>query len=264
MSCDPTWEVCDQIAADKQANADGADAGAAPADGKPKQGGGKAAMVAFLFAQMMWASMLANAFAVGSGNLYVSYQQEKAAKSSGTDTSTIVASSTYKATKYLGFLLTPYGFIGWVLFLLNTFVDGKGGPIQQSAGLYVKASPIVAMTAIGLGLWRSISRKKCADDATQWQCTLDNNEANKQDENKYKNSGYAQRSRQTFIMGAQMLILSKYTFNIMNNGLAEVIAQNQKESDDSATDADTDSADASADASTDADSSASSDSAWTI
>jgi len=78
------------------------------------------------------------------------------------------ASSTYKATKYLGYMLSAYGLTGWILFLANNFFDGKGGQIQQTTQYFVKVSPIVAIASFGFGLWRSISRKTCVDDSTQW------------------------------------------------------------------------------------------------
>jgi hypothetical protein len=82
------------------------------------------------------------------------------------------ASSTFKATKYIAWILIPYTFIGWTVFILNTFIDGKGGPLQTATVYTVKAGLPVGASIWVLALWRSLSRDDCTKSPTQWQCTL--------------------------------------------------------------------------------------------
>jgi hypothetical protein len=169
MSCDPSWEVCDTTPAESTTTA--------PSDDSAGPKPNKAAKdVAVIFSNMMWASMLANCYGVGSNSYYVSSEQASALDKSGYTANAAFAraSSTWKATKYLGWVLTPFGIIGWILFLANTFFDGKGGPIQTATTFFVKAAGPVGIITILLTFYRSFSRKTCVKDATSWQCTKDN------------------------------------------------------------------------------------------
>ncbi len=256
MSCDPTWEVCDSPAPAST------DASAAPADGgKPegveKQKAAVAKNVALIFANMLWSSTLASAYGVGASSDLVSRQQANAFEDDGTDVSTMRDSSTWKATKYLGFLLLPWGTAGWIVFLANNLLDGKGGMLQQSSTYFVKSAGPVGLLTLLLTLWRSLSRKSCDDDATQWQCTL----SGSSDTDNYKNSGYAQRTRQSTQLGLQMLMIFWFTNTTVQNGFEKAQAANAKPDDKAPEDADASTADASADASS-ADASSSSDNAW--
>jgi hypothetical protein len=63
MSCDPSWEICDKPMSPTPAAEEKA----------PAQTPNMVARdVAVIFANMMWASMLANCYGVGSNSYYVS------------------------------------------------------------------------------------------------------------------------------------------------------------------------------------------------
>jgi hypothetical protein len=71
----------------------------------------------------------------------------------------------------MGLLLAPYGIIGWILFLANTFLDGKGGPIQTATTFFVRVGGPIGILTLALTAYRSFGRKTCVEDGTSWQCT---------------------------------------------------------------------------------------------
>ena len=256
MSCDPTWEVCDTPAA-TDASTDAPQGGKGGADGAQKQKAQAAKNVALIFANMLWSSTLASAYGVGTSSDLVSRQQANALEADGSAATATAYrdSTTWKATQAMGFMLLPWGTIGWIVFLANNLIDGKGGMFQQGTYYYVKSAGPVGILLLTLTAIRSFSRKSCDDDATAWQCTVsgDTDSAN------YTNSGYAQRTRQSAQLGLQMLMIYYFTETTVTNAYQKAVAAKAAEEGSADGKAKGDK-DASADASTD--DASSSDNAW--
>ena len=157
----------------------------------------------------------------------------------------------------MGYLLIPYSIIGWVAILGNMFIDGKGGPFQKASTFVVQAALPVGAIMWVLTFIRMFTRKDCASDATSFACTY----ATTNDYNKWINSGYASKSRQSFLLGFSLMTTSKATTKFVIGAYEKAVKENQKAADDDAASADTDdsTADASSDAST---SDASAEPAW--
>lgn len=175
MSCDPTFEWCNQLEADLTFNNLQAPAtnGTGPAKGPGGKGpggpGGKGGKpkgppkalitkVAIKFVNAMWATMFARVLSVGLQMLQRSTKQY--AVQSSTVKGYMDLSTVYDLYKYSGYMLVSWGLYGWLVFLLKRFMKGSD-LVKKLSLIAAQGNGLVGLVLFGLSVWRTTGRDKC-------------------------------------------------------------------------------------------------------
>ena len=173
MSCDPTFEWCNELQADptaaqddsaaKAADAQAADDTAAGAadEKKAKAGPPRAVVtkVAVKFVNAMWATMFARVLSVGLQEWTRSVRQYNV------QTSSVQAkmdlSTPYSAYKYQGYMLISWGLYGWSAFLAKRFMKGSD-LVKKMTLMGAQGTGVFGLALLGLSLWRTFGRDNCS------------------------------------------------------------------------------------------------------